>query len=457
MLIRKLSKIIKTRLVESALDFEPTMVPFGFFGLISLPLFHCINSYLLAPQVPSAIDYHNSALRITCGVLCAMLTVKDYWPKIFRPYLPLVWYTAILLFMPFFATYMLLQNHFSAAWLLNALSIFTLTIWLVDWITYTLLLFLGITFAALTYYLLTPQAFLFFIDKQPLRLIDVLLTFTVSIVMALIFRRHSALVEKQKLKGMQAVGASIAHELRTPLTSIHFAVSGIQNYMVDLIMGYELAKQANLPVPYVRPDHYKTLKDALSSVKAEVNFSHTIVDMLLLKVNFQHQEKGFLEYSINSIIEEALQRYPFNPAEKRSLVNCNIDPKNDFIFQGQELLMIHVIFNLIKNALYYIETSNKGTIYIWAEKNERKNILYFKDTGQGMSHYVQANLFKKFFTNTHNGTGLGLSFCKSIMEMFGGNISCNSQEGEYAEFVLSFPALPSSFDKNSKRSKYFKE
>lgn len=447
----KLSRSIKTRIVESALDFESTMVPFGLFGLISLPLFHCINSYFLAPQIPNTIDYHNVALRITCGILCTMLIVKDYWPKIFRSYLPLIWYSAILLFMPFFATYMLLQNHFSAAWLLNTLSIFILTMWLVDWISYALLLILGTTFAALTYYLLAPQVFPFFIDKQPLTLADVVLTFTVSIVMALIFRRHSALVEKQKLKGMKAVGASIAHELRTPLTSIGFAVGGIQNYMVDLIVGYGLAKQADLPVPYIRPDHYKTLRDALSSVKAEVDFSHTIIDMLLLKVNFQYQKENFSEYSIKNIIEEALQRYPFNPAEKRNLVHCSINPENDFIFQGEELLMIHVIFNLIKNALYYIEQSNKGTIYIWTKKTQKKNILYFKDTGKGMTHYVQANLFKKFFTNTHNGTGLGLSFCKSIMEMFRGNISCNSQEGEYAEFVLSFPPLPFSFDKNSSK------
>ncbi|HVV69648.1 MAG TPA: ATP-binding protein [Gammaproteobacteria bacterium] len=50
-----------------------------------------------------------------------------------------------------------------------------------------------------------------------------------------------------------------------------------------------------------------------------------------------------------------------------------------------------------------------------------------------------SRLFEKFYTTTTNGTGLGLPFCKMVMEMFQGHISCTSKYGEFTQFSLSFP------------------
>ena len=135
-------------------------------------------------------------------------------------------------------------------------------------------------------------------------------------------------------------------------------------------------------------------------------------------------------------LNEALQRYVFQGSE-RDLVFCDID--NDFYFVGDKILVVHVLFNLFKNALYYIASAQKGKIYIRLEKRENKNLLYFKDTGKGIAKDVLPYIFDRFYSKTEGGVGIGLSFCKMAMEWMGGDIICRSIENEYTEFVLHFP------------------
>jgi len=57
---------------------------------------------------------------------------------------------------------------------------------------------------------------------------------------------------------------------------------------------------------------------------------------------------------------------------------------------------------------------------------------------------VLPHIFTRFYTwsadrNQSTGTGIGLAFCRSVMESFGGTIDCKSQLGEYTEFTLAFP------------------
>ena len=96
--------------------------------------------------------------------------------------------------------------------------------------------------------------------------------------------------------------------------------------------------------------------------------------------------------------------------------------------------MIFVLFNLLKNSLYY-----KAKIDIWLETSNQANFLHFKDYGTGIEQDKINHIFDDFFTSDKKGgTGLGLPFCKKVILAFGGDISCKSIEGEFTEFVLSF-------------------
>ena len=98
-----------------------------------------------------------------------------------------------------------------------------------------------------------------------------------------------------------------------------------------------------------------------------------------------------------------------------------------------------MLFNLIDNALKAIFDAGKGNIFIWLEQNGKHNFLHFKDTGIGLPGDERQDLFKPFHTRRNNGTGLGLAFCKTVMNNYGGDIVARGRDKQYAHFILKFP------------------
>lgn len=84
-----------------------------------------------------------------------------------------------------------------------------------------------------------------------------------------------------------------------------------------------------------------------------------------------------------------------------------------------------------------------GDITIYASSDEDGNYLHVRDTGCGIPTHHMPRIFEDFYSSktSRTGTGLGLSFCKKVMESFGGSIRCHSEEGVYTEFILSFPLV----------------
>ena len=158
--------------------------------------------------------------------------------------------------------------------------------------------------------------------------------------------------------------------------------------------------------------------------------------MTKLKETPDKQEIQIL--SISKCIENTLQTYPFMHNEKHL-----VDWKKgaDFKVQANHELLQHVLLNLLKNALYQIHAVNKGEITIWLSQIPTANRVHVKDTASGISKNDLPYIFDKFYTQTRHGTGIGLAFCKMVMEEFAGTITCESVCGEYAEFILEFPRI----------------
>lgn len=245
----------------------------------------------------------------------------------------------------------------------------------------------------------------------------------------------------EKNNAIKSIGAGIAHELRTPVRSIISGANGLEKYLPALTEAYNLAKEKGLPVQTIYPHQLDLLYGLTERLKNEGISANNIVDMLLMNIKeAEVQNNRFSNLSVQNCIMKALDRYSFQAGE-RELVH--IDIKHDFYFCGDELLVIHIIFNLIKNALYYIADAEKGEIFITIEQGEGVNKLYFKDTGKGISQKILPSIFDYFFSQTENGTGIGLSSCKIAMQRMGGNITCQSEVGQFTEFLLIFPVIKS--------------
>lgn len=411
---------------ENTAGSQIQMLSFGIFGVINYPVFYLVWLYVFHE------GYESFTIRLISTLLCLGLVLKNYWPQKLKPFLSLYWYFTLLYCLPFFATFMLLQNVGSTAWLTNAMLVIILLILLVDWISLIVLLFVGATLGCLTYYFIIGHAGS--VDKSTIA------NYLFAVLITIIFSRNRQILEKAKLRAASAVGASIAHEMRTPINTVKASFKGIKRYFSAILQGYQLAKEAGLAVEPIHPGHYKTLLTTLDTASNEIKYSHTLMDILLMNVRQANLKTEKIEIcSMADCIKDAIERYPFSSESQAKKVHW--DHTQDFQFKGVQLLVIHMLFNLMKNALFYIGAAQKGEIYLSMEKGKRYNTLYFKDTGAGMSPAVQSKLFTRFFTTSANGTGLGLAFCKMVMEELDGKILCDSQEDEYTQFTLLFPKV----------------
>ena len=109
---------------------------------------------------------------------------------------------------------------------------------------------------------------------------------------------------------------------------------------------------------------------------------------------------------------------------------------------GDEEGLLRVFTNIIGNATKY--TPEGGKITVSAQSEEYYINVSISDTGSGIPHDKIPFIFEPFFRvkgkdERHRGSGLGLTFCKKIMESHGGEIWATSKEGEGTTFVLIFP------------------
>lgn len=136
---------------------------------------------------------------------------------------------------------------------------------------------------------------------------------------------------------------------------------------------------------------------------------------------------------------DAMERYSFTKNEI-DLINFDQDSEN-FEFYGNEILVHHAFFNIIKNALYVINKSGKGSIFVKIYTEFDHGILYIKDTSIGISPKDIVNVFDVSFSKSTNGNGIGFSFCKNAIESMGGEIECRTLVGQYTEFFIRFQLI----------------
>jgi two-component system CAI-1 autoinducer sensor kinase/phosphatase CqsS len=195
--------------------------------------------------------------------------------------------------------------------------------------------------------------------------------------------------------------------------------------VLDLLLypsdGYEKAKANDLSVDPIRPYQLEQKELALSTIEDEVAYSNTVIDMLL--INTADKPLTGLEnelFDASSAIEQSVSRYPFNNSGERQLIHVEVD--EDFRIRAPQPLIVHVLFNLIKNGLYYVQGAGKGEVRISTRTINGTNQILVNDTGPGIPPIVQKQIFERFYTTTQTGQGAGvwLSFCNMVMESIGG-------------------------------------
>lgn len=351
-------------------------------------------------------------IRIFSLLLGFAIAVRKFWPKRFKPYLPLFWHFTLFFWCPFRTIFIVLNSQHSQGFsVFGFMGIFLLAI-STDETMYTILLALSLILTPIFFYMTGGMATTF---PDPKIVTQALWIMTTITVFKWVFFRHHRNQALKQINAYQKVASTIAHEMRVPLSSISISAKGLKLKL----MNHDL----------------QNIERIQSHIQKLAEQAQITIDMLLFKFGKNISNFNGEKCSVISCLEEALKEYPFEKNEKEKIKLSS--SKDDIIFTGNNRLFVHVLFNLIKNALYAIKEAGKGEIFIYIDSE--KNLLTFKDTAIGLCPSLAKNLFREFYTTKSDGTGMGLAFCKSVLANFGGEITCFSNKGLFTEFHLHFP------------------
>jgi two-component system CAI-1 autoinducer sensor kinase/phosphatase CqsS len=408
------------RYVEYHAHAERKIRAAALIGVFGFPIFYFVWAYIL-PQPNESIT-----LRAIGTGLCLLLVLGNKWPRRLRGYLVPFSYFTFLYCLPFFFTFMLLLNHSNAAWQMSTLAALIYVVLLYDLINAIIVLVIG-SVAAVAAYLLTTNG-----SPIPPGYWTTLpiLIFALAALLGLAYGDN--VIAREKLKAAASLASQVAHECRTPLTGIRFEADGCERLLARLP---ESGERDRLIASHRR-------------VRQHISSANSVIDLLLSNVAQHHRGTPATElHRMSNIVEMAIERYHFKP-HQRELIRT--DTAEDFEFRGSDLLMTHVLFNLMKNGLRAIEAHGGAENYlsITLRRGAATNSVVVTDTGEGIPPDILNYVFIPFVSAQRPGvgTGLGLSFCRMIVEGCGGTISCHSEAKCGTTFVIELPVVASAAD-----------
>jgi signal transduction histidine kinase len=185
------------------------------------------------------------------------------------------------------------------------------------------------------------------------------------------------------------------------------------------------------------------------------HIDHQIVTKTLSGLDtIEETGKGLLDFvdkyrSLTSLPKPDLSEFPIDGLFlKCKLLMESIIPNNtkiitsvspeDIAITADYSQVEQILINLIKNAIEALSGKKNGTIHLKAFYADDGIIIQVEDNGNGIPGEIVEDIFVPFYTTKENGSGIGLSLSKQIMQNHGGTISVNSTPGKGAEFTLKF-------------------
>lgn len=396
-------------------------------GVVTFPLFYAVWTVVF-PQV-----FESPGLRAIGTLLCLVLFLSPYWPSRLQRYTIAFSFVTFVYCLPFFFTFMLLMNDASAKWQLSLMSAMIYLIFLIDTPNVVPAQIIG-SGAAMAIFCATAG------KPIPAEYWATLPIFAFSFLGMILLNYSGDLIVREKMRAAAALAAHIAHEMRTPLAAIRLDAEKANDYLPRLMDAHAFAVRNGWAGLDLTPEQAARLALVLERITQQSTSANQVIDTLLVNVAGPGMpQETFTTQSMRGVILDALDSYAFRPGQ-RAHVRLPDDP--DFQFHGSAILMRHVIFNLLRNALSAINASQGGSVSIRTSTGTGTNIVSIIDTGNGVSAEQIQQLFVPFRSNSPDGTGtgVGLSFCKLVIEGFGGTIRYVARPGEGARFDIALPA-----------------
>jgi len=229
-------------------------------------------------------------------------------------------------------------------------------------------------------------------------------------------RLEAELIQSEKLAAVGQLAAGVAHEINNPLTSI---IANAQILAADL------------------PDDQEDLKQSARLIETAGLKATQVVRNLLGSV--RKEEFNFTPLDLNESIQSALMllSHEFLSNEINILFNRGKDMP---LITASENYLQSVWINLIMNSIEAIKTK-PGEVSISTKFDGKNFFVKISDSGVGIPNEYIGQIFEPFFTTKHDqqGTGLGLSLVKRVVQVHNGQIMVESEEGKGTTFTIVLP------------------
>ena len=224
--------------------------------------------------------------------------------------------------------------------------------------------------------------------------------------------------------------SNISHELRTPIT---------------IMRGFiEVAMSENDP-----DKRNEYLGRAISAIDRQNRMVQDLIEAAMGEI--KNLKLVFKTVDLKHVLETSLK--DVEPKANLSNVDINVELENDLYIEGDQQQITYVLTKLMDNAIKFTEKG--GKLDVLAQNIDGFVKICVKDTGIGISKENIGKIFDKFFqidattTRKYNGSGVGLTISKNIIEKHGGKIWVESELGKGTTFFFTIPRASSkqmSFD-----------
>jgi signal transduction histidine kinase/CheY-like chemotaxis protein len=221
--------------------------------------------------------------------------------------------------------------------------------------------------------------------------------------------------------------ASMSHELRTPLN----AVLGFSEVLLEQMFGDINERQ----------EEY--LRDIHGSGEHLLELLNEILD--LSKVEAGRMELGYSSFELRSLLEEAASMLRERAAAHAIDLSLEVGDDVGRVY-SDELRLKQVVLNLVTNAVKF--TGDGGSVVIRAQRTTSEIDVTVTDTGVGVPEADRERIFESFQqgrrgSSREEGTGLGLTLSRRIVELLGGRMWLETAVGVGSTFGFSLPGRES--------------
>lgn len=231
------------------------------------------------------------------------------------------------------------------------------------------------------------------------------------------------LAQASKMASLGTMLACIVHDLNNPIANI---------------LGFaELLKvEVHEGDAHGSPEALTSHASRAETIASEALRAKRIIENCLA---FTRLSRGKVSpVDVNRVVTETLHVLSSQIKGARTTVETDLAGSLPTVFANPSLLQ-QAIFNVAKNSVDAMPEG--GAMFIRTRVDGDDVLIEIEDQGPGIPEHVKDKLFVPFVTTKAEGqgTGLGLSLTRTILEEFGGSISCLSEEGLGATFSLRLP------------------